>query len=121
MWLSHKTEIEGRAAAAGRTLDPTKTLDASQAFAELSRMTTGLTAEIGAQRSERTDQFALHIVQVTIRRADMKGLLGFYEQVNAKAPYLGVEQCALSIDRANPGLLSAVFRIYSIEVLKPVN
>ena len=35
--LSHRTEIEARAAAAGRTLDPSKTLDASQAFAELNR------------------------------------------------------------------------------------
>ncbi len=119
MWLSHRTEIETRAAAAGRTLDPAKTLDASQAFAELNRMTAGLTAEIGAQRTEQAGQFALHNVQVSIRRVDMKGLLGFYDQVNARAPYLGIEQCAISLDRANPGLLNTVFRIYSIEALHP--
>jgi hypothetical protein len=119
MWLSHRTEIEARAAAAGRTLDPARTLDASQAFAELNRMIAGLTAEIGAQRTERTEQFALHNVQVSIRRVDLKGLLGFYDQVNARAPYLGIEQCAISLDRANPGQLNAVFRIYSIEAVRP--
>jgi hypothetical protein len=119
MWLSHRAEIEARAAAAGRTLDPAKTLDASQVFAELNRMTSGLTAEIGAQRSVSAEQFALHNVQVSIRRADLKALYGFYEQLSARAPYLGVEQCVISVDRANPGLLNAVFRVYSIEALRP--
>jgi hypothetical protein len=119
MWLSHRTEIEARAAAAGRTLDPAKTLDASQAFAELNRLTAGLTAEIGAQRSASSGQFALHNFQVSIHHADLKALYGFYEQLSARAPYLGIEQCAFSTDRANPGLLSAVFRIYSIEAVRP--
>jgi hypothetical protein len=119
MWLSHRTEIEARAAAAGRTLDPAKTLDASQAFAELNRMTAGLTAEIGGQRSVSSGQFALHNVQVSIRRAEIKGLYGFYEQLSARAPYLGIEQCVISVDRANPGLLNAVFRVYSIEAVRP--
>jgi len=118
--LAHRKEIEVRAAAAGRTLDPAKTLDASQAFAELNRITTGLTAEIGAQRSTRSDQFALHNMQVSIRRADLKALYGFYEQLSARAPYLGIEQCVLTVDRANPGLLNGVFRIYSIEAVRPL-
>ncbi len=119
MWLSHRAEIEARAAAAGRMLDPAKTLDASQAFAEVNRMTAGLTAELAAQRSVRAEQFALHNVQVSIRRADIKGLYGFYEQLSARAPYLGIEQCVISVDRASPGLLNAVFRVYSIEALRP--
>jgi hypothetical protein len=119
LWLSRRTEIEARSAAAARTLDPSKTLDASQAYAELSRMSSGLTAEIGSQRTQQSDQFALNNVQVTIRRADLAGLLHFYEQLAARAPYLGIEQCVISTDRANPGLLSAVFRVYSIEALAP--
>jgi hypothetical protein len=117
--LSHRTEIEARAAAAGRMLDPARTLDASQAFAELNKMTAGLAADLGGQRTERSEQFALHNLQVSIRRADLKGLYGFYEQLRARAPYLGIEQCVISADRANPGLLNAVFRVYSIEALRP--
>ena len=119
LWLSRRTEIEARAAAAARTLDPAKTLDASQAFAELTRMTSGLTAEIGSGRTQQSEQFALNNVQITIRRADMAGLLKFYEQLAARAPYLGIEQCVISADRTNPGQLSAVFRVYSIEALPP--
>ncbi len=119
LWLSRQAEIEARATAATRTLDPSKTLDASQAFAELNRMTSGMTAEIGAQRTQQSEQFALNNVQVTIRRVDMAGLLHFYEQLGARAPYLGIEQCSVSADRANPGLVSAVFRVYSIEALAP--
>lgn len=119
LWLSRQSEIEERATAATRTLDPSKTLDASQAFAELNRMTSGLTAEIGSQRTQQSEQFALNNVQVTIRRVDMAGLLNFYEQLGARAPYLGIEQCSISADRANPGLVSAVFRVYSIEALAP--
>jgi hypothetical protein len=118
MWLSHRAEIEARAAAAGRTLDPGKTLDASQAFAELSRMA-GPTAEISAQRTDRAEQFALHNVQVSIRRVELKALVAFYTQLNERAPYLGIDQCAISLDRANPGLVNAVFRIYSIEAVRP--
>ncbi|MSU45855.1 MAG: hypothetical protein EXS42_01685 [Lacunisphaera sp.] len=119
MWLSHRDEIEARAAAAGRTLDPARTFDAAQAFAELNRIAAGLTVEIGAQRIERAEQFALHSVQVSIRRTDLAGLLRFYEQLGERAPYLGIEQCVVSVDRASPGLLNAVFRIYSIEALRP--
>lgn len=118
-WLDRRAEIEARAVSAGRALDPAQTLDAAKAFAELNRMATGLAAEISAQRSERAEQFALHTVQVSIRRADLAALLKFYELLSARAPYLGVEQCSLSVDRSSPGMLNAVFRVYSIEALPP--
>lgn len=118
LWLSRRSEIETRAAAAAQTLDPTKTLDASQAFSELNRMASGLTAEIGSQRTQRSEQFALNNVQVTFRRADLNGVMRFYEQLSARAPYLGIEQCVISADRANPGMISAIFRVYSIEAVK---
>ncbi len=119
LWLAHRSEIQARAAAAARTLEPARTLDASQAFAELNRMTAGLSADLGGQRTEKAEQFAVHNIQVSIRRADLKGLYGFYEQLSARAPYLGIEQCSISADRANAGLVNAVFRIYSIEALRP--
>jgi len=117
LWFSRRSEIEARANAAAKTVDPTKTLDASQAYAELTRMASGLSAEIGSQRTQQSGQFALNNVQVTIRKADMAGLLQFNTQLAARAPYLGIEQCVISADRANPGMQSAVFRIYSIEAL----
>ncbi len=119
LWLARRSEIETRAAAAGRTLEPAKMLNASQAFSELSRMTSGLNPEIVAGKTQQSDQFALNNIQVTIRRADPRGLLDFYTQLAARAPYLGIEQCVLSADRANPGMITAMFRVYSIEALPP--
>ncbi len=118
-WLARKQEVETRLATVGRQLDPSRTLNAGQAYAEINRLAQGLGAEMGAQRTERTDNFAMHSLQVTIRRASMAALIPFYKELSARAPYLGVEQCSLSADRAAPGQLSAVFRIYSVEVLAP--
>ncbi|MEO6994890.1 MAG: hypothetical protein ABI273_14880 [Lacunisphaera sp.] len=119
LWLSRRTEIETHAATVARTLEPTKMLDASQAFRELSRMTSGLTPEIVSGKTLQSDQFALNNIQVTIRRADIASLVNFYTELSARAPYLGIEQCVLSADRASPGLINAVFHVYSIESLPP--
>lgn len=114
-WLDRSTSIGERTAQMTQTLDRAKTLNAAQAYGEVSRLAAGLPLEMGAQRTERTDNFALHSLQVTFRRTDMAALLRFYEGVVARAPYLGVEQCTISVERATPGQLNAVFRIYSVE------
>jgi len=117
LWLSRRTEIETRAASAARTLEPSKMLDSSQAFTELNRMASGLSPEIVMGKTQQSEQFALNNIQVTIRRAEIAGLLNFYSQLSARAPYLGIEQSVISAERANPGLVNAVFRVYSIEAL----
>lgn len=114
-WLGRGTSIGERTAEVTRKLDPAKTMNAAQAYGEVSRLAAGLPLEMGAQRTERTDNFALHSLQVTFRRTDISALLRFYEGVVARAPYLGVEQCTISVERATPGQLNAVFRIYSVE------
>jgi hypothetical protein len=119
LWLKNRGSIMARVAAAGQTLDPAKALDSAQSFAELNNMLRGLTAELGSQRTEKTDQFAVHSVQVNIRQAALPAILQFYEKLSARAPYLGIDQCALTTDRSRPGLLNASFRIYSIEVITP--
>lgn len=119
LWLQNRDDILARVSSAGRTLDPAKALDSAQSFAELNAMLRGLNAELGSQRTDRTEQFALHSVQVNIRQAGLASILQFYEKLSARAPYLGIDQCTLATDRANPGLLNASFRIYSIEVVTP--
>lgn len=119
LWLDRQAEVEARAGRAAQALDPTKTLDAPRVFAELNGMASGLTAEVAALRSERSEQFAIHTVQVNIRQADLAAVLKFYEQVTARAPYLGIEHCSITAERANPGRISAAFRIYSIEAVAP--
>jgi len=119
LWLSHRTEIETQAATVARTLDPAKMLDASQAFTELNRMTSGLTPEIVTGKTLQSDQFALNNLTVNIRRADIASLVNFYTELSARAPYISIEQCLLSAERASPGLINATFHVYSIESLPP--
>jgi hypothetical protein len=116
LWLAKGASVGQRTAQVAKQLDPARTMNAAQAYAEVSRLATGLPLEMGAQRTDRTDNFSLHSLQVTFRRIDLAGLVRFYEGVAARAPYLGIDQCTISGDRTSPGLHNAVFRIYSVEV-----
>lgn len=119
LWLAQADTVTQRSAEVASRLDTGKTMNAAQAFAEVNRLAQGLPVEMGAQRTDRTDSFALHSLQVTFRRVDMAGLLRFYEGVMSRAPYVGIDQCTISADRATPGLVNAVFRVYAVEAAKP--
>jgi hypothetical protein len=119
LWLSQEATVTQRTAEVASRLDTGKTMNAAQAFAEVNRLAQGLSVEMGAQRTDRTDTFSLHSLQVTFRRVDMAGLLRFYEGVMSRAPYVGIDQCTISADRATPGMVNAVFRVYAVEAAKP--
>jgi hypothetical protein len=77
-----------------------------------------LTPAIDSPRTQRTDDFAYHTVQVTFRRAKMPALITFYRELAKRAPYLALEQVALVADRGNPADLNATFSIFSVEVAR---
>jgi hypothetical protein len=118
VWLQNGPAIDAKAAAATKSLDPTKTLNPTRLVGELNTLASqaGLTADIGSQRTEITNQFAFHTVQMNFRRVDLAALLRFYEELSKRAPYIGLEQSSLAVDRANPGQLNASFRIGSAEL-----
>ncbi|HEY8995461.1 MAG TPA: hypothetical protein VIM71_12405 [Lacunisphaera sp.] len=118
LWLAQESDVGARTASVASQLDAGRTMNASQAFAEVDRLAQGLPHEMGGQRSDRTDNFALHSLQITFRRVDMAGLIRFYEGVAARAPYLGIDQCTVSADRASPGMVNVVFRVYSVEAVR---
>lgn len=115
LWLARKDQIEAVARQASRHLAPERTLDATRLFAEVNRLAQGLTFELGGQRTERSDHMAIHLVQITLRKTDMPALLRFYEELQQRAPYIGIEQCELNVDRGEAGRLTASFRIYAIQ------
>lgn len=119
LWLQNRDSITAQASAAAKTLDPGRTLDALQLLTELNRFSQGLNAEIGAQRTERTTGFAMHSMQVNLRRVDLAGLLRFYRQLSERAPYIGIEQCTITVDRGSAGALNASFRISAVQALHP--
>lgn len=118
VWLQNAPAIEAKAAATTKSLEPAQTLNATRLVGELNALASaaGLSADISAQHTERTSQFAFHTVQVNLRRADLPSLVNFYRELSKRAPYIGLEQFSLAVDRANPGKLNASLRISSAEL-----
>jgi len=118
VWLNNAPAIDAAALAATQSLDPAKTLNATRLVGELNALASqaGLTADISAQRTENTSQFAFHAVQVTFRRTDLPALLKFYRELSKRAPYIGLEQFSLTTDRTNAGQLNSSFGVVSVEL-----
>jgi len=120
-WLARQGEIEARAATAIKSLDPTKTYDATRLASEISAIArdANLTINTEPPRSTQTPQLAIHSVQVTCRRAALSALIKFYQALNQRAPYLGLEQCSILVERNSGGLLTATLQVSSVEVIHP--
>ncbi|HVU17477.1 MAG TPA: hypothetical protein VHD32_11160 [Candidatus Didemnitutus sp.] len=118
--LSREADIEKRASLAIKSLDPTKTYDATHLASEISAIArdAGLTINTEPPHTTQTQELAIHSVQVTSRRAALSALLKFYQSLNERAPYLGLEQCSLLVERNSGGLLTATLQVSSVEVLK---
>ena len=120
VWLGQRDEIEARAARAASNLDPARTLEATELVGEVTAMAerARLNPAVEPPRTERTGQFAYHTVQVSFRRAELGPLVAFYRELAERAPYLALQECSLTADRANPSELDAMFVIFSVEVLR---
>ena len=119
VWLDHAEAITAQATTATRSLEPAKTLNATRLVGELNDLASqaGLTADIGSQRSEAgTNQLTFHTVQVYFRRAELESLLRFYRLLDARTPYIALEQFSVATDRANPGALNVSLRVVAVEL-----
>ena len=68
--------------------------------------------------TERTNEFAVNTVQFAIRNADLAAILSFYDEIDKRAPYLGVEQFSLSVNPGNLTLLNVMLRVSSVEIAR---
>jgi hypothetical protein len=120
LWLTREADIEKRAREAIKSLDPAKTYDATHLASEISSLArdAGLTINTEPPHTTQTQELAVHSVQVTSRRAALSALLKFYQALNDHAPYLGLEQCSLLVERNSGGLLTATLQVSSVEVKK---
>jgi hypothetical protein len=120
-WLARRADIEARAAAAVRNLDPARTYDATKLVSTVNSLASqaGLTPAIDSPHTERTPQFAYHTVKVTFRRAALPALLNFYDALVQQAPYLSLEQIAVQTERAaGGGMLNATLQISATQIAK---
>jgi hypothetical protein len=119
-WLSSRERIETAAVQAVKNLDPAQTLDDTRLVGELSALAreNNLKFTNDTPQDERSDQFAVHTVQVTLPRADWEVLYKFYVALSHRSPYIGITQFTLAADRTNPALLNASLRVSSVEIIR---
>ena len=119
-WLKDKAQVDERTKKVTGLLDPSRTLNSSQAYAEVKSLAQeqGLQPDITVVRpvGSKTD-FSINSFQVNIRQTGLDPQVKFYRALSAKAPYLGIEAFSFSTNRGAPGLLTISLRVYSVEVL----
>ena len=119
-WLNSRETIESAAVEAVKNLDPAQTLDDTRLVGELSALARehNLKFTNDTPQTDRSAQFAVHTVQVTLPRADWEVLQKFYFALSRRSPYIGITQFNLSADRANAALLNASLRVSSVEIVR---
>jgi hypothetical protein len=119
-WLANREAIETGAVNAVQNLDPARTFDDTRLVGELSALGKehNLRYTIDTPQTARSGQFAMHTVQINLTRSDWDTLRRFYMALSRRSPYVGIEQFALSADRANPAQLNAQLRVSSVEIVR---
>lgn len=119
VWLGNREAIEAAAAAAARNLDRSKTYDDTFLVAEVLGMAkrSGLGVVTEPPRTQRSAQFAVHTMQVSMRKVDLAAVIRFYQELASKAPYLGLEQISVQGDRSAPGMINVTLQVTSVELL----
>lgn len=119
-WLGNRANIEAQAAKAIAHLDPARTFSSPRLLGELSMIADQVGVRNGTSSeilgTELTNQFSVNTVQVAVRNADLPSLLSFYNELEKRAPYIGLEEFSLTVNPANPALLNAVMRVSSVEI-----
>ncbi|HUL53127.1 MAG TPA: hypothetical protein VLT83_06930 [Opitutaceae bacterium] len=121
-WLDNRRDIEAAAAQAVGRLDPARTFSSTRLLGELSTIAdqVGVRSNTSSEilGTERTNEFAVNTVQFAIRNADLPSVLTFYDEIDKRTPYLGVEQFSLTVNPGNQSLLNVMLRISSVEIAR---
>jgi hypothetical protein len=117
--LAGRAETEAKVKRALAQLDPARTLDNARLQGDLNTMATGLpNTQIDARPDDTGDLFIKHSVQFSVRKVDWDALQHFYVELSKRAPYISIEECRISANKANPAELSATMLISSVEIEK---
>jgi len=120
-WLDNRRAIETAAQKAAAQLDPAKTLDGTRLLADISNIArdAGLRNVSGGSLTHQSNgQFSIHTLDYTVVRSDWNVLRKFYETLQKRSPYIGIERFQLSAETANPAQLNLALRVSSVEITR---
>lgn len=119
-WLNQSAQIAESAKQTLAKLDPTKTLNDSALFSQVTAMAAeaGMrnNVQISAAPPERTSQFTVNSLTLTVNKTDMRSLVNLYEALQKRSPYIGLDEMGINVDTGNSSLLGARFHISSFQV-----
>ena len=116
-WLNNRGSIEASAQQAASRLDPAQTRNSTRLFTEVSNLTNASgfrNAVINPQPVATIGQFSIHTLNFTVNNVDWESLKKFYLGLQAKAPYVGIDQ--FSLNNPGNGTHTLGMRISSVEV-----
>ncbi|MEX2382797.1 MAG: hypothetical protein WD490_10465 [Opitutales bacterium] len=118
--LDNEPDIRARMEAGISNLHPDEILNRTRLVTEIENVARShqLTPRIPTPTSEEGDVFNFHTATVDVQRATLGALIAFTEDVQARAPHMGINEIVLTADRNNPTLLDARFRISSVELAR---
>lgn len=122
-YLRDRPRIEEAARKAAAQLEPAKTLDGTRLFTTIQQ----LASEAGLGRNLREDppsppetngQLAVNNLRFQITNAEWEPLKKFYFALHQRSPYIALVQAQLVPNRANPGQVTMVAIVSSVEVAR---
>lgn len=117
VYLDNRELIRQRAEEGIQNLDPGRTLNGTRLSVEAGSLARkhGLSPSIDSPRTDSGDVFSNHTIIMTVSEADLAELINFTGELQARAPYMALEQVIIT-SRSNPMLLDARYRVSSVEL-----
>lgn len=117
VWLDNEASIRDRVEASISNLDPAQTLSGTRLNAEINRIAAdqNLRVTVDRPQQESGEVLTYNTVVVQVSGAEMEPLIRFTQALQARAPYLGVEEIIISPDNRNPTIHGARYRISAVE------
>ena len=117
--LAKEREIRNATAVAVQGLDSGHGFDQAKLIAEAVNATNeaGLSANTEAPKTTKAGKFAVHSLQLSCRKADMAGILRFYDSVKTRAPYLALSQVSLTSERGTAGTVTFKATLTALELI----
>lgn len=117
--LAKEREVRNATAVAVQGLDSGHGYDPAKLVAEAVNATNeaGLSANTDAPKTTKAGKFAVHSLQLSCRKADMAGILRFYDSVKTRAPYLALSQVSLTSERGTAGTVTFKATLTALELI----